>query len=111
MAVRISGKTIVLTRGDTLHVKVNIFDASGNIYVPDEKDSIRFALKETFDDPTVLIEKTIPVDTCFLHLDSSDTKTLEWDKKYVYDIQITLSDGTVDTFIPNGRFIVTEEVL
>lgn len=29
---------------------------------------------------------------------------------YVYDIQVTMEDGTVDTFIDRARFIVTEEV-
>ena len=29
---------------------------------------------------------------------------------YVYDIEITMADGTVDTFIDRAKFIVTEEV-
>lgn len=111
MSVRIKGSTIVMTRGDTVNVKVNIFSHDGESYIPTDEDGIRFALKKDYSDAVALIEKIIPTDTCILRLDSIDTTVLEQPGEYVYDIQITMSDGTVDTFIPNGRLIVKEEVL
>jgi hypothetical protein len=58
-----------------------------------------------------LIWKSIPNETLRLFLDAEDTKRLSVEcSPYVYDIQITMADGTVDTFIDRGKFIVTEEV-
>jgi hypothetical protein len=46
-----------------------------------------------------------------LRLESEETKLLRaGGEPYVYDIEITMEDGTVDTFIDRGKFIVTEEV-
>lgn len=108
MACTIKNNVIKLTRGDSMSTKVTITDADGNEYVPIEDDTIRFALKRE-NDKKVLIQKEIPYDTLILRLESEDTKKLE-PGDYRYDVQITLSDGTVDTFITWSKFIVTEEV-
>lgn len=110
MSVRINNTTIFLTRGDTLIIGINLEDADGNEYVPCEQDKIRFALKEKYTDEEPLIIKEIPYDTMTLRLESKDTKKLKMPQDYVYDIQITMSDGTVDTFITKGRLRITEEV-
>lgn len=109
MSYSIKNKTITLTRGDTLKVKVNIFDADGEPYTPDQNDSIRFALKQKYEDPAPLIVKAIPNDTLILQLDPQDTKPLEFGK-YVYDIQLTNGSGEIDTFITKSQFILSEEV-
>ena len=109
MSIRIKDTTIIMTRGDTLRTKVSIFDSSGNPYIPSKEDKIRFALKEKYSDEHPLIIKEIPSDTCELYLNPEDTKNLKQPCDYVYDIQITLSDGTVDTFIPKARLKITEE--
>lgn len=77
MSVRISGTTILMTRGDTLKVKVDIFNTDGTQYIPIDGDQIRFALKENYSDEVPLIIKDIPWDTCELYLDSADTMVLE----------------------------------
>lgn len=110
MAVSIKGTTIIMTRGDSLKTHIKITDACGKEYIPVEGDTIRFALKKDYDDYSPIIVKDIPYDTCDLILDPCDTKKLELSADYVYDIQITLSDGTVDTFIDRGKFKTTEEV-
>ena len=109
MACTIKNNVIKLTQGDSLTTKVSITDADGNEYIPLQQDSIRFALKKNYTDKTVLINKVIPNDTLILHLDSTDTKPLK-PGEYRYDIQITMGDGTVDTFIDRQKFIITEEV-
>lgn len=100
----IYGKTITLTRGDTLRTIVGIKG-----YTPCEDDEIRFAMAADYDCTNVLVEKCIPWDTMELVLNPEDTKSFPYGK-YVYDIQITLSDGTVDTFISKGIIKLTEEV-
>ena len=121
---KIDGKTISLTRGDTLEVqvgiKVKISDCEYQDYTPEPGDSVRFALKHTtkkrrtdgyieFKDDEPLIEKSIPTDTLVLRLNPADTKDLGFGH-YKYDIEMTFADGRVDTFIADGDFNILEEV-
>lgn len=109
--IKLKGNTIYLTKGDTLDLKVNILDREGNEFVPGEGDSFRFALKKDYSDEEPLIVKDIPASTLRLRLESTETKILEVSTRpYVYDIQATLSDGTVDTFIDRQKLYITEEV-
>ena len=117
----IDGQKITLTRGDTLILKVGIYieDTNGERqeYTPVAGDKVRFALKRNkmnakktaYTDPEPLIKKAIPIETMVLRLDTEDTAPLLFGD-YVYDIQITFVDGTVDTFIDNQPFILTPEV-
>lgn len=104
----VSNNEIKLIRGDTLRLKVDIKN-DGEEYVPDNRDVIRFAMKRSIDDADPLILKTIPNDTLILALDPQDTKELSFGK-YVYDVEITMADGTVDTFIPPSSFYIAKEV-
>lgn len=56
-----------------------------------------------------LLVKDIPIDTMRLTLNPEDTKDFDFGK-YVYDIQLTKEDGTVDTFITKTTIKITEEV-
>lgn len=117
----IDGQKIKLTRGDTLILKVGIYieteEGEKQEYTPVTGDSVRFALKRNkmnanktaYADPEPLIKKDIPIDTMILRLDTEDTTPLPFGD-YVYDIQITFVDGTVDTFIANQPFTLTPEV-
>ena len=111
--VKVEGNAITLTRGDTLVRSVVIKDTDGNIYTPQEGDRVRFALKANFTDSKALLLKEIPIDTMVLRLESSETKLLDQPRRYVYDIQITIDDGTeegfVSTFI-SSTFTTVEEV-
>ena len=103
MSYKIKGTTIILTRGDTLYVKVNIMK-DGEPYAPETGDTVRFALKHKtmtadggeYTDAEPILTKVIPNDTMVLH--------------YAYDIQITFADGSVDTFITASTFRLTPEV-
>lgn len=116
--VVINGTTITMTRGDTLVVDVEMESrVDGQPYIPVEGDSIRFALKTPkmtggrteYKDPEPLILKDIPINTCQLVLQPLDTKGLGFGT-YVYDIEITMADGTVDTFIAEATLILSPEV-
>lgn len=109
--VSINGSTITMTRGDTLEVQIELFRPDGSRYPPQPGDVVRFALKQKYSDPVPLLRKVIPHDTMSLRLESAETKLLKaGGAPYVYDMEITMEDGTVDTFIDRARFIVTEEV-
>lgn len=115
--IDITGTTISMTRGDSLSVTIVMKDATGQPYTPAEGDVIRFALKsaeftlgrKAFKDTDPLITKVIPNDTLVLALAPADTKQLNFGD-YIYDIQLTHADGTVDTFIYEAKFVIRPEV-
>ena len=106
--IRITGTKIELTRGDTLNVYVKMC-RKGEEYTPKAGDVMRFAMKKHYQDAEPVIEKIIPNDTQVLTLEPEDTKALKFGE-YVYDIELTFADGTVDTFIAKATFVVSEEV-
>ncbi len=107
----IENNNIFLTRGDTLLLKLDLIK-DGKSYIPQQGDSIRFAMKRKYsdDDSDVILVKDIPINDLILQIDPEDTKPLPMRSKYVYDIQYTDSVGRVDTFI-QGIFTIGEEVL
>lgn len=104
-----TGTTITLTRGDTFEALVSATKRDGTQYVPVAGDTIRFAMKENYDDPRPLLVKDIPIDTMMLTLEPQDTADLNFGK-YVYDIQLTKANGKVDTFISKAILKLSEEV-
>ncbi len=109
--ITINGTTITITRGDTLDLKVDIFNPDGSVYSVQAGDVIRFAVKQRYTDREPLLIKEIPNATLNLRIEAEETKVLSaGGVPYVYDIQITMEDGTVDTFIDRAKLIVTEEV-
>ena len=105
-----------MTRGDTLRLTISLMK-DDEPYTPVEGDKIRFAVKSpkmycdkgefVDDEPRIL--KDIPIDTMTLVLDPSDTKGLDFGT-YVYDMEITFTDGSVDTFITESKFRLKPEV-
>lgn len=112
--VRISGSTIVATRADTVEATINIVDENGDEYVLQDTDVVRFALRKNYDDEDgILIYKVIPHDTMLLRIESSETKPFIQPGTYVYDIEITIDDGTEEGFVStilSGKYKVKQEV-
>lgn len=117
MAYHIKGTAIHLTRGDTLFADVTVLNTDGTPYDFKDGDTVRFAMKETYEDQRPLISKELTirgVGVARLRLDSSDTKDLNFGK-YIYDVQITTHDDDdeseiVDTIIPRSYFYLEKEV-
>ena len=111
MSFKIFDSNIVLTRGDTFKTKIDIFTDKKrtNKYIPVEGDRMTFAVKKTYSDPKPVILKEIPIDTCVIHLTPEDTKRLPQPSEWVYEVEMTLNNGFVDTFL-KGRITLTEEV-
>ena len=109
--VNINGSTITITRGDTLDALVEILLPDGSRYAVQDGDVVRFAVKQRYTDREPLLVKEIPHGTMNLRLEAEETKQLKaGGAPYVYDIQITMEDGMVDTFIDRAKLVVTEEV-
>ena len=108
---KVDGNSIKLTRGDSFYTLVTMKRKdTGEEYIPQEGDVIRFGLKKSAEQTTCLIEKIIPNDTLILYLEPNDTKSFSFGK-YVYDIEITFANGDVDTFINNADFNIVTEVI
>lgn len=107
---------IEMTRGDTLRVLVGV-ERDEQSYTPVPGDAVAFFLKHNalnarrteYKDPEPLITKDVPIATMVLELEPEDTKPLEFGD-YVYDLQLTFANGTVDTFINNAPFKIVPEV-
>lgn len=109
MSYSVSGTTITLTRGDTFMADITINKQDDTPYTPVEGDSVRFAMKSSYEDAEPVLTKDIPIDSLKLILEPEDTKGLAFGQ-YVYDIQLTKASGEVDTFITKAKLKLTEEV-
>ena len=109
MASWIKKNIISVVQGDSLWTKLDLTDSDNNPYVPDPNDKIRFALKRSTDpDEEPLVTKEIPYDTLELRLDPQDTTFPVGE--YIYDIEIELTNGFVDTVVGPCRFKITDQV-
>lgn len=109
----VEGTKITMTRGDTVIIDLALSQEDGTPYVPEEGDSIRFAVKKDYCDEEALIIKDIPTESLQLRIDPEDTKPLCMGARrgiYKYDIQLTKANGIVDTVIPRATLVVLEEV-
>lgn len=104
----INDNNISLTRGDTLFLTVNLTDSDGDPYVPSEGDRIRLAMKRRINSSDLVMLKEISPETLTFEIEPQDTKDLAYGT-YVYDIELTDSEGHVNTVI-FGKFRITEEV-
>lgn len=113
-------QNITLTRGDTLTLTVALYhevppvppatEPTVEPYVPEEGDVIRFAVSKGYKGEVsyeLKTSKEIPHDTLTFTVAAADTALDYGD--YYYDIEITHTDGCVDTFI-SGRLTITGEV-
>lgn len=105
----INATTITLTKGDSFYCQLTL-TKGGTEYELEEGDAIVFGLKKKCSDETMLVSKQIPTDTLILHLDPADTGALPVGD-YVYDIEVQLANGDIDTVINRARFTIVPEVI
>lgn len=101
---------IILTRGDSAYITVNVTDANGEQYILQQGDHIHMQVRTRPNDGQLLFESIInPGDDYIWHIVPSDTNDLEIGE-YYWDAQIELSNGDIFTFIPPSIFEITNEV-
>lgn len=100
---------IKLTRGDTARFSVGILnEISDSAYSISNNDRLTLTVKKKVKDEDALIQKTITGATLF-HIKPEDTSSLSFGK-YVYDVQLTTSDGDVYTIVGPTTFELLAEV-
>ena len=107
--VTIKGKNIQMTKGDSASIEFTLYDGD-DIYIAESGDSMRFAMKQFYSDSSPLLIKNIDMSTMTLVINPEDTENLDAPCSYVYDVQVTFANGTIDTVVPNGTLRLLEEV-
>lgn len=100
--------TIIMTRGDTLDVGLEITQPDGSAYQPTTGDVMRFAMARTYGD-TPIVNKQMSCTDPAISLTPNETANLDYGE-YVYDVELTTADGKVDTIIAKAKLILAEEV-
>lgn len=103
----ITNDEVILTRGDSADIIVNITDANGDIYTPAEGDVIKFTLKKNCNTSDIIIQKTLV--NSVISLQPADTKDLPYGT-YYFDVQLTTAGDGVYTVVSPHRFIIDKEV-
>ena len=102
---QIEDNAITITRGDSARIDITVYDAHGEEYELQEGDALVFTVKSSVNDKEKLIQKSGAV----ININPQDTQDLDYGK-YVYDVQITLANGTVNTIIEPSVFKIASEV-
>ena len=103
----IKGTNISMVRGDSESITVR---CSQQPFA--EGDTVTMTLRESTDSPVTLRKDVTEFDEAgeaVIALRPEDTSPLDFGD-YVYDIQLTRSDGTVATLVKVSRFTLEEEV-
>lgn len=101
----IRGPTITLTRGDYASFHIDIFDEAGFPYELQEGDKVIFTVKRNTRTREIFIQK----EGIDIEILPSDTENANYGT-YVYDVELTYSNGHVDTFVGPANFVISEEV-
>lgn len=97
--ISIDGNKIVLTRGDSACIGLQLEDGSGNPY-DFSGDVVKFGLKRSvFNDGACILEKTFDSEGK-IYFKPEDTEKMEFGD-YLYDIQVTVTDDSGDEPVVN----------
>lgn len=106
--LRIVGRKIILTRGDSAELSIKVIKKDGSLYTMNPSDKLILTIKKHTLDNTPLLQKEV-VGTTVIMLNPEDTKTLEFGR-HVYDVQLTAHNGSIYTVVPSSEFVIAEEV-
>lgn len=98
---------IMLTRGDSASICIEVVDLEGNKYEIKPSDTIKFSVVQP-STGEVVIEK-IASPEHYIVLAPADTSNLEVGL-YQYDVQLTTGNGNIYTIIVPSIFELTNEV-
>lgn len=97
---------ITFIRGDTVELSISLYDVDGEPYEVQEDDVLLWTVKRNTRTKEKVLQKQV---TDTIMIEHEDTKELPYGE-YVWDLQLTQSDGTVTTVIPPSRLRLLEEV-
>ena len=102
----LSANNIVMTRGDTGVINLNLTDSSGSPYVFNEGDILSLSVKKALKDDDYILHKESTRPRIFLsHEETNDLAP----GNYFYDLELKTALGQVQTFGPY-KFTVKYDV-
>ena len=104
--IKIKGKTIVHTRGDTAILRLKL-EIGGHPFVLREGDSAIFSVKKNLKDSEYVFQRKLDVQDIVFR--QSDTQDLPYGN-YWYDIQVKLKEGQVITAVGPAQYQLTADV-
>lgn len=102
----VASNIITIRQKEAMTLPINITDSAGKTYIPAASDSVVFTVKESLDITNIIIQK--PVTDGQVTLTANDTSIATG--FYMYDVQLTASDGFVSTLIKPTQFVVTDKI-
>ncbi len=110
--MKVSGTDLSMIRGDSESIILSL-KKDGNMIPFNQGDTVYFTVKQSSTTEKIALQKIITEfdedGNCIIEIEPEDTKELSF-RSYVYDIQLTDSNGRVTTIIPCSKFVITEEV-
>lgn len=110
--MKVNGTDLTMIRGDSESIVLSL--KKDNVMVPfNQGDTVYFTVKQSYIEEDITLQKIITEfnedGNCIIEIKPEDTKELSF-RSYVYDIQLTDSNGRVTTIVPCSKFVITEEV-
>lgn len=105
--LEVKDSNIILTRGDSASLKIDIKDADDKDFIFTQDFTITFTVKKYCESKFNLIQKTLSNSNAF-ELTPEDTNNLPFGE-YYYDVEMK-TDNKVYTVITPHKFIIKEEV-
>ena len=110
--LKVSGTDLSMIRGDSESIILSLKKDEDMIPFK-QGDTVYFTVKQSYSTEKITLQKIITEfdedGNCIIEIEPEDTKKLSF-RSYVYDIQLTDSNGRVTTIIPCSKFVITEEV-
>lgn len=110
--MRVLGKTLAMTRGDSEAIKITLKNSVGVAVPLVDGDTVYFTVKTSTGETEKVMQKVVTsfVDgEAIITIAPADTKSLTV-RSYVYDVQVTTSLGNVKTIITPSTFLIESEV-
>ena len=109
---KIKKTNIMITRGDSAYISINILNGNGAPYNPLEGDEIHAQVRYTPTTGAVIFEAILEDDGyggVIWHILPENTATLS-PGTYYWDAQLVMENGDTFSFIPVSQFVVTDEI-
>ena len=98
---------IMLTRGDTAVMELEILDVNSGTYEGQPGDTAVFTVKKDTITKEKMLQKVFNADG---QIRINPEETESWDYgTYYYDVELTQGDGVVQTIITPTEFYITDE--
>lgn len=106
----VNGTTISMINGDSETISITLLE-DGLPITLNPSDVIVMTIKKFATNETVVLQKTfVAADDGSYEIELQPADTINMIGEYVYDIQLTYSDGAVNTLYEPSKFIVNRGV-